>query len=102
MSMTRLLVLAATAAAPLLWAGAASALPVAPLAPTSNITDVRTICDAWGRCCATGSGECFYQGRPRREYYRERRFYGPPAYGYRERYDDDRRYYDGPSVRFGW
>ena len=88
-------------AAPLMLAGTAFAMPVAPTAHTSSVTEVRTICDQYGRCCATGSGECFYQGRPRRSYYEDRRSYGPRAYDYRERYND-RGYDRGPSVRFGW
>lgn len=97
--MKRLLIL--PAAASLLWAGAAAALPVAPVTSPSHVTDVRTFCDQWGRCCATGSGECFQQ-RPARRYYRvePRRYYGgPPAYGYyREPYVERRSYYGG----YGW
>ncbi|MDB5643536.1 MAG: hypothetical protein JWN07_2853 [Hyphomicrobiales bacterium] len=99
--MARFLVLAA-AAAPLLFAGSASAMTMAPLSAPSNVTEARTVCDPYGRCCATGSGECFYQGRPRRQVYvqRPQRYYAPPAYGYRERYEP--RYYGGPGIRFGY
>jgi hypothetical protein len=87
------------AAAPLLWAGAAAAFPAAPTSAPSNVIEARTICDAYGRCCATGSGDCFYNVQPRRTYvYPERRRYAPPAYGYREPYRERRNYYGGPSV----
>ena len=92
--MTRISLLAA-AAAPLIWASAASAMPMAPVNPSSHIVEARTICDPTGRCCATGSGQCYYPARPRPQIYVERpRYYGPPAYGYRERYREP-HYYGG-------
>lgn len=96
--MKKLLIISAIA--PLFLAGAASALPVAPLTTQSNVASVRTVCDQWGQCCATGSGECFYQGRPQRVYREQaRRYYAPPAYGYdRGPYVQRRSYYNGPSV----
>jgi hypothetical protein len=96
--MTKLLFI--SAAASVLMAGAAAAMPVAPVTSATNLTEVRTVCNQWGECCATGSGQCFYQGGPRRVY-REapRRYYAPRAYGYyREPYAERRSYYGGPSV----
>jgi hypothetical protein len=95
--MTKMLFI--SAAASILLAGTAAAMPVAPVKSSTNVTEIRTVCDQWGRCCATGSGECFYQGGPRRVY-REapRRHYAPPAYGYYREPYAERRSYRGPSV----
>jgi hypothetical protein len=81
------------AAASLTWAAAASAMPASPLTSQNDITEVRTVCNQTGQCCATGSGQCFDFSRPRRNYYQPRR-YAPPAYGYRQR-QIQRRYYGG-------
>lgn len=64
----------------------ASAMPVAPAPATpqdSNVEQVRTVCNAWGRCwwqpnVYYGYGPGYY-GPPR---YYGPRYYGPRYYGY--------------------
>ena len=72
----------AAAAAPLFWAASAFAMPAGPLSSPTDVTQIRTVCNAYGQCCATGSGQCFDFNRPRPRYYQPRRYYAPPAYGY--------------------
>jgi hypothetical protein len=83
----------AAAAAPLIWASAASAMPASPLTSPTNLIEVRTVCNQTGQCCATGSGQCFDFNRQRSNYYEQRR-YAPPAYGY-YRQRERRSYYGG-------
>jgi len=80
--------LIASATAPLLWVASASAMPAGPLTSPSPLTEVRTVCNAYGQCCATGSGQCFdfSRPRPRVEYYPPRRYRAAPAYGYYHRH----------------
>ncbi|MDF2120114.1 hypothetical protein PY365_31590 [Roseiarcaceae bacterium H3SJ34-1] len=80
------------AAASLTWVAAASAMPLAPLTSQTDITEVRTVCNQTGQCCATGSGQCFDFSRPRRNYYQPRRF-APPRYGYYRQRQIRRHYY---------
>lgn len=64
----------------------ASAMPVAPAPATPQVSDleqVRTVCNAWGRCwwqpnVYYGNGPGYY-GPPR---YYGPRYYGPRYYGY--------------------
>jgi hypothetical protein len=86
----------AAAATPLIWAAAASAMPAAPLTSQTPLTQVRTVCNPYGQCCATGSGQCFDFNRQRTDYYQPRRYDAPPAYGYyRQRQVERRSYYGG-------
>jgi hypothetical protein len=93
----------AAAATPLIWAASASAMPAGPLTSQTFLTQVRTVCNPYGQCCATGSGQCFDFNRPRRDYYQQRQYYAPPANGYyRQRgvYRDS--YYGGGGRRLDY
>ncbi|MDF2119294.1 hypothetical protein PY365_27395 [Roseiarcaceae bacterium H3SJ34-1] len=93
--MAKLLITAVVA--PLMWAGAASAMPAAPLTSQSSLLQVRTVCNESGQCCATGSGQCFDFSRQwrRRDYYQPRRYYEPQSYGYYRQREVDGPYYGG-------
>jgi hypothetical protein len=88
---------------PLIWGGSASAMPAVPLTSQSDLIEVRTVCNQWGQCCATGSGQCFYRAQPRTYYRQQQRDYNessgynaPPEYGYdRQPYVQQRPYYGG-------
>ncbi|MDF2119946.1 hypothetical protein PY365_30735 [Roseiarcaceae bacterium H3SJ34-1] len=95
--------LIAAAAAPIVYTASAAAMPAGPLPAPSSLMQVRTVCNPYGQCCATGSGQCFDFNRPRRNYYRERGYYAPPAYGYyRQRgvYRDS--YYGGRPLGYDY
>jgi len=67
---------------------AASAMPIAPapaVPQVSAVEQVRTVCDAWGRCFWRPNYYGYYGPRP----YYGPRYYGPPRYyggGYGPRY----------------
>ena len=55
---------------------AATAMPIAPAPQVSNVEQVRTVCDAWGRCFWRPN--YYYYGGP---HYYAPRYYGPRYYG---------------------